>query len=153
MRSVFNALTDLYQAVPALKTQIDANKSSVSSVKDTVTNITTNTETIVQQAAPNTGFVNSQVGVTAYVTAQADYGKLIVLNDASAIAVTLSTTVGGISLPFYCRVLNLGAGTATLTPVSGLIYSAVAPSGAANYALTTGNSIGIWFDGTNFYAS
>src|ERR1700685_4495259 len=86
MRTVFNSLTDLYQAVPILKSQIDANKTAVSSVTDTVNN-NISTETIVQQDAPNTGFVNSQVGVTTYTTAQADYAKLIVLNDASAIAV------------------------------------------------------------------
>ena len=145
-RAAFNAITDLYQANAALSAKVNGSSSSASSTT-TTNNVTTTTETIVEQASPNVGFVNYQTGVTSYSTAQSDYGKVIVLNDASPIAVILSGAVNGITLPFYCRFFNEGAGTATLTPGSGTV------NGSASYSLTTGNSINIFWDGTNFIAS
>lgn len=58
--------------------------------------------------------VNTQTGTT-YTLVATDYGKLITLNNASAITLTLPqqstlTTTNG----FWCKVRNLGAGTVTI---------------------------------------
>jgi hypothetical protein len=61
------------------------------------------------------------------------------------LAVTAS--IPGITLPWYCSFLNLGAGTATLTPVSGQINN------ASTATIDGGGGFGIIsYDGTNFLA-
>ena len=146
----WNAITDLYQATEALSTKVGTGTTATATA--TTTNVTTNTETVIQQVVAQTGTVNNQTGATAYTTAQADYGTLIVLANVSGIAVTLSVTVNGITLPWYCRFANYGAGTATLTPVTGTITYA-GNVGAVSMPLLGGAAINVYFDGTSFWAS
>lgn len=140
-----DAITDLQAAIPALKGQIGTAAPASTA---TTTNVTQASEEIIQ-APQNSGFVNNQTGVTAYTTLQSDSGSLIVLNDASPIAVTLSVLASapGIQLPWATRFFNNGSGTATLTPATGTI------NGSASYSLTAGNSISVYCDGTNFWAT
>lgn len=94
--------------------------------------------------------VNNQSGQTAYSTASTDDGALIVLSDASAIAISLTSQ----SPPWSCFITNqsaLGAGTATLTPASGTISYAGNP-GAASMPLLGGYSTIVAFDGTAWWA-
>ena len=149
IRSQMNAFTDLYQAVTALNTKVEGVKSSSAATAASVENVTNNSETIIQQVANVIGFVNNQSGVTAYTTLPSDYGNEIQLNDASPIAVTLSTlsTNPGIQLPWFTAINNLGAGTATLTPGSGTI------NGAGSLPVPGGFIAFVWFDGTNFSAA
>lgn len=93
------------------------------------------------------GAVNDQSGVTSYATQQGDNGALIILSDASAIAVSMPSQ----TVPWFCFITNQGAGTATLTPVSGTISYASNP-GAASMPLTGDSSCLIAFDGTNWWA-
>jgi len=76
-----------------------------------------------------------------------DYTKLVTLSNSGAIAVTLSSTVPN---DFFCAVMNIGAGTATLTPSSGQIRF----DGAlfASIQLVTGQTAVLYFDGTNWEA-
>lgn len=97
---------------------------------------------------PNLGAINDQTGATAYSTQVTDSGAVVVLDDASAVAVTLTATVG---VPWYAAFVNLGAGTVTLTPSSGTI-SYGASSGASSMPIPSGQSVVVWFDGTNFWA-
>ena len=145
-----DAITDLQAAIPALKGQIGTAAPASSAA--TTTNVTQASEEIIQ-APQNSGFVNNQTGVTAYTTLQSDSGNLILLNDASAIAVTLSTSLvaPGVQLPWSTTFLNLGAGTATLTPASGTI-SYAGNFGAASMPVASGAKVRVWYDGTNFYA-
>jgi hypothetical protein len=110
-----------------------------SSVTETTS---TSSETIITQASTIIGFVNNQTGATSYATQQSDYGMLIVLNDASPIAVTL-TAAPVITLPWYATFLNLGTGIVTFTPASGSLNggSTLPPNGF----------VAISFDGTNFW--
>jgi hypothetical protein len=94
------------------------------------------------------GGVNNQTGVTAYTTQNSDGGILIILNDASAIAVTLNV---GVSVPWMAFISNQGAGTATLTPQSGTITYPGNP-GAASMPLLSGYTAMVAFDATNFWA-
>lgn len=98
---------------------------------------------VVPFVAPSSIPVNNQSGVTAYSTVAGDDGTLIVLSDASPIAVTLSSQ----SPPWSCFITNLGAGTATLTPFSGTI------DGSASFALLQNYTAIVAFDGTNWFAS
>lgn len=89
--------------------------------------------------------VNNQSGQTAYATASTDDGALIVLSDASAIAVSLTSQ----SPPWSCFITNqsaLGGGTATLTPASGRI------NGGASLVLLPSYGVIVAFDGTNWWA-
>ena len=138
-------LVVLNQAIKALSAKVTAGTTSTS----TTTTEQVSSETVVESSS-TAGGVNNQTGVTAYTTQSSDNGGLIVLNDASAIAVTLSVTAGGISTPWYCRMMNTGSGTATLTPVSGTVNYGTTLA-AASYSLTSGNSIWVYFDGTNFW--
>ena len=145
-RNTFNALTDIYGAIQALNTKTEGVKSSVASITN---NVSTSTETIIQQAINNIGFVNDQAGVTSYTTVPGDYGNEIQLNDSSAIAVTLSTLGSGMSiqLPWFAWINNLGTGSATLTPSTGTI------NGSSSLVVSGGSLALIWFDGTNFSAA
>ena len=134
-----DAITDLQQAIPELKSQIKAATASTTSTTENVTE--TNQQTVV--TGSSVGGVNNQVGVTAYATAQSDYGAFILLSDALAIAVAL-TAAPVITLPWYATFINSGTGTATLTPASGTI------NGAGSFALLGGQCVTVVFDGTNF---
>lgn len=90
------------------------------------------------------GGVNDQSGNTTYTTTVADNGVLLVLDDASPIAVTLST---GISSPWMIFVTNIGAGTATLTPMTGTV------NGGASLSLPFDYSAIIAYDGADFWAT
>lgn len=96
----------------------------------------------------NVGAVNNQTGVTTYATQAGDYGALVVLNDASAIAVSLTTQ----SPPWFCFLANQGTGTATLTPVTGTI-SYAGNSGASSMPIAGGYSAIVAFDGTDWWGS
>lgn len=90
------------------------------------------------------GGVNDQAGVTTYTTTVADNGVVLILDDASPVAVTLST---GISSPWIIFINNLGAGLVTLTPMSGTI------NGGATFTIPFDYSSIVAFDGTNFWAT
>jgi hypothetical protein len=146
IRNLWNSVTDAQNAVPILKAQIDAHTTAI---KANTTSINTNTasQTVVMPSPSTIGFVNSQVGNTTYSTTQADYGAFILLNDASPIAVSL-TVAPVIQLPWYATFINYsGAGTATLSPVSGTINS------GASYSLLPNSAVTVAFDGTNFETS
>jgi hypothetical protein len=150
IRNLWNSIVDAQNAVPILKAQIDANKSAVASVTNTVTNNSTASETIIQQIVSAYGTVNNQSGNVAYSTTQSDASAFIILSDASPVAVSL-TAAPVITLPFACTILNFGAGTVTLTPASGAItYSG--NLAAASLVLPQYFAASIAFDGVNFWA-
>ncbi len=162
-RTTLNAITDLQSAIPELMKQLDtkvsksttstpttatgsnapATKASVSAAISAAISGLTST---FRELLP--GGVNLQAGVTAYQTVQTDYGALLVFNDASPVALTMAVTASlpGITLPWYCAVLNEGAGTVTITPVSGQI------NGGATVDVHTGELAFIFYDGTDFWA-
>lgn len=90
------------------------------------------------------GGVNDQSGVTAYTTTVADNGVILILDDASPVAVTLST---GVTSPWLIFINNLGVGLVTLTPSSGTI------NGGATFTIPFDYSSIVAFDGTNFWAT
>lgn len=92
--------------------------------------------------------VNNQSGVTSYATVQGDDGALIVLSDAAAIAVSLTTQTP----PWSCFISNQGAGTATLTPAVGTISYPGNP-GAVSLPLLGGYCTLAVFDGNNWWAA
>lgn len=90
------------------------------------------------------GGVNDQSGNTAYTTTAGDDGVVLLLNDASPVAVTLDSSADP---NFYFYATNFGVGLATLTPTSGTI------NGAASFAIPTdGLSLILW-NGTDWFAS
>jgi hypothetical protein len=141
-RTAWNKMESLSQANAALAKQVNAISPTASTPASSTTTIS-NSETV--SVAPNViGFVNNQAGVTVYATQQTDYGAFVILNDASPIAVSLSANPL-IQLPWYASIINLGAGTATLTPASGLIDS------GASYSLPSNTAVTVAYDGTNFW--
>lgn len=88
--------------------------------------------------------VNSQTGTT-YTVLDGDCGKLIRLNNASSVAVTLpqangSTFVSGWTADFQ----NIGAGAVTITPTTSTI------NGGSNLVLGTNQGAHCDSDGTNY---
>lgn len=140
----FQGILDCQQGIAALKEQLSAKASA--SGNSTVTNVTATSETVIQEISPGVGLgiVNNQSGNTSYTTQQSDNEGLIVLNDASPIAVTLNSVV--IS-PYAVFITNFGAGGATITPSSGNINS------GASFALLQNYTALVAFDGFNWWAS
>jgi hypothetical protein len=93
-----------------------------------------------------TGGVNAQTGTT-YTVLATDMGKLVTFSNGSAIAVTLpqAGTVGFEAGREFC-VLDLGAGSATVTPTTSTV------NGSATKVYATGASGCIRSDGTNYLA-
>jgi hypothetical protein len=88
--------------------------------------------------------VNSQTG-TSYSVVDGDCGKLVRLNNASSVAVTLPqastlTNSSGWNVDFQ----NIGAGAVTITPTTSTI------NGGANLVLTTNQGAHCDSDGTNY---
>ena len=141
-RTAWNKMESLSQANAALTAKINALSPTASTPAGSTTTVN-NSESV--SVAPNViGFVNNQAGVTVYASQQSDYGAFVILNDASPIAVSLSANPV-IQLPWYASFINLGAGTATFTPASGLIDS------GASYSLPSNTAVTVAYDGTNFW--
>lgn len=93
-----------------------------------------------------TQVINAQTG-TSYTILSGDMGKTVTTSNGSAVAVTLpqaGTTGFGAGVSY--SLINLGAGTATVTPTTSTI------NGSSTLALTTGQSAYIISDGTNYVA-
>lgn len=91
------------------------------------------------------GTVNAQTG-TSYTYLDSDYRKLVTHTNASAIAGTLPNAAGtGFDSGWWMDVQNRGAGTLTITPTTSTI------DGASSLALTTGQGVRIYSDGTNYF--
>ena len=136
-----NGLVVLNQALKTLNSKVSA---ATSTPAPSTTTVTQNSETIVQGSAGNTGTVNNQSGNTSYATQQSDNGALIVLSDASPVALSLTTSL---VLPWFCVPVNQGAGLVTITPAAGNI------NGGATITLPTGYFAVIAYDGANFWAA
>jgi hypothetical protein len=93
---------------------------------------------------PSLGKVNNQSGVTAYTVQTTDNGALVLLSDASPVAVTLNSVV---TAPYLVFITNLGAGTVTLTPTLGNV------NGGATFTMLQNYTSMVFFDGTNWWAS
>jgi hypothetical protein len=139
LRLLYQKLNGVATAVVSLHT---ASTSTTTTVAETTSGGGGGTVATV-------GTVNDQAGNTAYTTMPSDSGSIIILNDASPVAVTLGI---GISTPWFCWFTNLGAGTATLTPAAGTISYFANPA-AASMPLKGGYWACIGFDGASFWAA
>lgn len=90
------------------------------------------------------GTVNAQTGTT-YTIVSGDRGKLLTFSNAAAIAVTLPQAGSTFPNGWFIDVQNRGAGTATITPTTSTV------DGSASIALTTGQGVRIFSDGTNYF--
>jgi len=88
--------------------------------------------------------VNAQTGTT-YTVLTTDRGKLVTHTNASAIAATLPQASATFPDGWFMDVQNRGAGTVTITPTTSTIDD------AASVALTTGQGMRIFSDGTNYF--
>lgn len=86
--------------------------------------------------------VNAQTGTT-YSTQIGDYGKLVTINNASSVVVTLPQATGSFSV-FNVFYSTIGVGAAVITPTTSTI------NGAASLTLTSGQAAWVVSDGTNY---
>jgi hypothetical protein len=99
-----------------------------------------------EAAGSQTGGVNAQTG-TSYTIADTDMGKLVTFNNGSAVTVTLpAATTAGFGTYHEFKVLNLGAGTVTITPTTSTI------NGGATKTYAQNASGSIRSDSTNYFA-
>jgi hypothetical protein len=95
------------------------------------TNITLPTAGTIATISAN---LNAQTGTT-YTLQNSDNGKVITLNNASAITLTVPS---GLSTGFNCLVVQLGAGAITFTPSGTTIYNRASQTKTAGqYAIAT----------------
>lgn len=89
--------------------------------------------------------VNAQTGTT-YTVVDGDRAKLLTLSNASSVAVTLpqAATSTAFVTGWFVDVMNLGAGTVTITPTTSTI------AGSAALTIRTGRGCRIISDGTNY---
>lgn len=154
LRRVFNTLNDHDQAINTMYANgtssttttitetTTATSSSSSSTSSGVTSFNGSTGDITFFS--NLGSVDNQTGVTSYITQTTDSGALLIINNSSAVAITLNFNV---SAPWYTVIYNIGTGTATLTPSSGNINS------TTSVVLYGGSFSIVYFDGANFWAA
>jgi hypothetical protein len=134
----FNAIQDLQNANAVNVGKISKLKASVPT---TVGGSTSTSITVNSNAFSGLGAVRDETGQTAYTIIGADNGILLILNDASPVAVTLDSAM---VTPFFILATNFGAGVATLTPTSGTI------NGGASLTLLQGQLIWVVFTGVNW---
>lgn len=152
LRNLYTAINNHDQAIIDVNGKIPTTPSTTttsstgSAVDDdsAIIGVTSfNSQTGLISYFASMGEVNNKSGLTTYITQTQDNGALIVLADASPIAVSLNF---GVSAPWFTTISNQGAGTATITPTSGLI------NGAGSMALLAGQFVTIFFDGANWWA-
>lgn len=148
----FNSLVSESNSQDTRLTTIESgtfNKSGVMSFlntpkTDTIAPLTTNGATALTLAGAG---VNAQTGTT-YTVVTGDRNKLITFSNASAVAVTLPQAGStGFANNFEFEAKNIGAGTVTITPTTSTI------DGAATLTLTTGQSVRLYSDGTNYFSA
>ena len=151
LRRVFNTLNDHDQAINTMyangtssttTTNTTTTTSSSSSTSSGVTSFNGSTGDITY--FKYLGSVDSQTGVTSYTTQTSDGGALLIINDSSAVAITLNFNV---STSWYTTIYNMGTGTATLTPSSGNV------NGTTSVLVYGGSFSIVYFDGANFWAA
>jgi hypothetical protein len=130
-----------YQTKPNMQTEINTNLPDNTTGAITPSILRTTLGDMLD-SWQQIGNVNSQVGTT-YTVVVGDNGKLLTLNNAAAVGVALPQATTSFAA-FAFAVSNLGAGTVTITPVTSTI------NGAATFALTTGQAVFIYSDGTNY---
>jgi hypothetical protein len=139
----FNAILDLQEANKFNAAEITALKAASSSTSTTT--VTNTTTTVVTDSFPGLGRVNDQTGQTVYVTTGPDSGILLIINDASPVAVTPNPAA---TSPYFFFITNFGAGIATLTPASPALIN-----GGASFSLPQSYWALVVFDGTNWSAT
>src|SRR6266404_6042860 len=85
---------------------------------------------------------------TSEAVANSDQCKLVSFNNASAVAATIAQAGAGgnFAAGWRASLLNLGAGTVTLTPATSTI------NGSATLAIATAKGCDIYSDGSNYFA-
>lgn len=96
----------------------------------------------------NLSAVDARTTVTEAVN-NADQNKLVTFSNASAVAASIAQagTAGSFAAGWAATLMNLGAGTVTLTPATSTI------DGAATITLATNQSIDVYSDGTNYFTA
>ncbi|MDE2099386.1 MAG: hypothetical protein KGL39_19195 [Patescibacteria group bacterium] len=135
LRAHTDGITDLNQAITALKQQVDSVKSS--SGTNTVTYISSGSS---GNPFPFLGSVNDQRGVTSYTIQPTDSGAKIVFANASPITLILNAAV---STPWFSFIDNDSSASVNLSPTSGLVIGE---------AKIPANGFGIiFFNGVNWF--
>lgn len=85
---------------------------------------------------------------TSEAIADSDRCKLVTFSNGSAVAATIAQagSGGNFAAGWLAHVVNLGAGTVTLTPTTSTI------NGASSLALATGQGADIYSNGANYFA-
>jgi hypothetical protein len=125
----------------ALNTEVATNFADNSTGAITPALLRTTVNDIIDSFQQYAG-VNAQTGTT-YTVVVGDYGQLLTLSNASAVAVTLPQATTTFAT-FSFSVLNKGAGTVTITPTTSTI------NGAASLAIAQGFGAFIVSDGVNY---
>ena len=98
----------------------------------------------ISAAGETVRLINAQTG-TSYTYLDGDRAKLLTHSNGSSIASGLpQANASTFEAGWYMYVSNVGVGTLTITPATSTI------NGASTYVLTTGQSVQVVSDGTNY---
>jgi hypothetical protein len=153
---VVNTIQDHDQAINDLQQANQTNSDAIAKLQSsTSSGMSSSTSTVTENITEETviegtqvGGVDNQTGVTTYALRASDNGARLILNDASAIAVSLPAQ----TIPFTCWIGNYGAGAVTLTPVSPATISYGTTIAASSMPIASGASAQIFFDGSVWWA-
>ena len=98
-----------------------------------------------QASCPISSTVAKVITTSPYTVLLTDQCKLLVFNDASAVAVTLPQKSTTFPNGFTFAVANIGAGTVTITPTTSTI------NGGSTVAVAQSFGLDVFTDGTNYY--
>lgn len=143
-----NAGGGLFEGIgPLIDGQIAIGQTGGAALAKTITGDCTLSAAGVTTCAKSGTITNAQAGTT-YTILTTDQGKIVTLNNASAIAVTLPQAGStGFAATWGTCIVNIGAGTATVTPTISTFNL------NASQTLPTGASMCPVSDGTNYAGS
>ena len=153
IRNLWNSISDAQDSIPILKSQIDAAKTSASTTSGSSSSSSTTGVTPAQASSIATQTLQTTLGTvdnqtaTTYVSQNSDYGGIVTINNASAVAVQLGGDGTGVGPQWFAYFENIGAGTATLTPANSATIN-----GAASITLVTNQGAIVFYNGTAWFA-
>lgn len=121
LQRMYPALNDHDKAIRSLNAKVVSLQSLVNGVTATTTTSSSSSSSSSSGGGSSTsdflglGYFNDQTGQTAYSLQQSDGGILLLLGDASPVAIDLNTAIMS---PFFCIISNFGTSTVALNATS-----------------------------------
>jgi hypothetical protein len=145
IQRIYPWLNNNDRAIVLLNSKVAALQKTAAAATTTTTSTTSSSSSSSGGSTNNftgLGTTNNQEAATSYTLQQTDSGALIVVNDASPVAISLNSVI---TSPFLCFITNLGAGLCTLTPTTGTVNGSASFPLPQNYTAIVVYSASLWW--------